>query len=293
MSSNNQQQPSGLAANAGRRPLWAWIAGAALLCSACTDRPPELAAADYTRLAASPRCLPGERAGRPGATDDLHTARKIRYSVRTPSNYDAAVAHPLLMVYAPAGSSRFKSERFAGLTREATAAGFVVAYADARRLSIDVILELGAIPRSVANEWCIDEQRIFLTGHSDGGTVSNALEFLDRTRDLPAAIAPSAAGIRGKDLESYTCPARPLPVMVMHSADDSLFKGYGAEAAAWWAKCNRCDAERGPELKNGCAAYSGCAAGATTLYCEGRGPHGNWPGLNQVMLDFFLRAARP
>lgn len=230
--------------------------------------------------------------GQAGITDTERTAHGIRYSVRTPANYDPAIAHPLLLVYAPAGLSRFAAERLTDLTYDATSAGFVVAYADSHRLSIPVIIELGTIPGLIAQKWCIDEQRVYLTGHSDGGTVASALAFLEETRHIPAAIAPSAAGISGTDLASYPCPA-PLPVMVLHSANDTLFPGFGAQAARWWAACNKCDLTPRGSADNGCVAYPNCAGGVVTLYCEGTGPHPLWPAFNQTIIRFFRSSRRP
>jgi polyhydroxybutyrate depolymerase len=212
----------------------------------------------------------------------------MRYYVRTPSNYDATVAHPLLMVYAAAGQSGLASERLTGLTPPATAAGFVVVYADHQPLGIRAIEQLGTIPGSVAKTWCIDEKRVYLTGHSNGGTIATAMAVLDRTKHLPAAIAPSAAGVRDKDLAAYQCPAS-IPVMIMHGAKDTLFPGWGAQTAAWWAACNHCDVTKSKPVEGGCLAYQHCESGAPTLYCEGSGGHRDWPALNHLMLEFFAR----
>lgn len=249
----------------------------------------EVADYEYPARPASPACARGTRPGRAGIVDGERTPAAIAYNVRTPSNYDPTVVHPLLMAYAPAGGTASGSERVSGLTTPATRAGFVVAYADSRRLSIPVIRELGAIPRLVARKWCIDERRIYLTGHSDGGTVALALAILDETKALPAGIAPSAAGFSGEDLARYTCRP-PLPVMVLHSAKDTHFPGYGAQSARWWAACNRCDVAKPRRLANGCVAYEGCAPGGPTWYCEGTTGHAEWPGLNDTLLRFFLDA---
>jgi polyhydroxybutyrate depolymerase len=77
-------------------------------------------------------------------------------------------------------------------------------------------------PSSVARKWCIDEARIYLTGQSDGGMAADAIAFLAKMRGTADAIAPSAAGVNGKDLAEYSCP-EPLPVMVMHSRNDTVF----------------------------------------------------------------------
>ncbi|MGH8646725.1 MAG: alpha/beta hydrolase family esterase [Gammaproteobacteria bacterium] len=257
-----------------------------LLFSGCAPDP-ELREASYEDGANQVRCEPGARTGGVGITNDESTREGIKFNVRTPLNYDPTIAHPLLMVYAPAKRSRMSTERFTDFTPEATAAGFVVAYADHRPLSPSSLVELAAAPRLVAQKWCIDEDHIFLTGNSDGGTVAMGLAFIAGTKELPAAIAPSAVGINRRDLSARQCPD-PIPVMVMHSANDRLFPGYGAEAVEWWAKCNKCELEATEKLDNGCVAYSGCANGVQTWYCEGSDPHSKWPRLNNTIIDFFV-----
>ncbi len=232
------------------------------------------------------QCEPGTKSGRAGVSDDEKTAAGIRYMVKTPAHYDGTVAHPLLMVYAPARTSRYKSEDFVHLTQEATAAGFIVAYADHRTMSPKAIEELAAIPGLIEQKWCIDHKRIFLTGHSDGGTTAMAIAFLNGTKHIPAAIAPSAMGIRGEDLKAYQCPD-PLPVMLMHSSQDTLFPGYGKEAIQWLAVCNGCDPTPPVKDADGCVTYRGCKNKVATRYCEGTGSHTTWPGSNKAIIEFF------
>ncbi len=257
-----------------------------LLVTACSENttPPQLEAFAYPTTTG--HCPAGLRPGVAGATNGRVSADGIKYMVRTPSNYESTFAHPVLMVYAPAGMSRWASERRTGLTTTATGAGFLVVYTDHRQLNISTVEQLGKIPELVAKEWCVDEKQIFATGHSDGGTASLALAVLDKTKKIPTAIAPSAAGWTGKDLEEFQCPD-PISVMIMHGKNDALFPGWGAQTAAWWGKCNGCDVTKTKNLEGGCRAYQGCAAGGATIYCEGSGGHRDWPNLNRVMLEFF------
>ena len=256
------------------------------LITACSENatPPPLEAFAYPT--ATGHCLAGSRPGAAGATDGKVSAGGIKYMVRTPSNYDATFAHPLLMVYAPAGTSRWASERLTRLTTTATGAGFVVVYADHKQLNIQTVEQLGRIPDLVAKEWCIDEKRVFVTGHSDGGTAALALAVIEKTKKIPTAVAPSAAGWTGKDLEEFQCPD-PIPVMIMHGKNDTLFPGWGAQTSAWWAKCHGCDVTKTKTVEGGCRVYQGCASGGATVYCEGSGGHRDWPNLNRVMLEFF------
>jgi len=231
-------------------------------------------------------CEPGTKPGNAGASNDEQTSAGIRYMVKTPVNYNASIAHPLLMVYAPARTNRYDSEDFMHLTQEATAAGFIVAYADHRKMTPETIEALAEIPGLIEKKWCIDKKRIFLTGHSDGGTTAMGIAFINGTKHIPAAIAPSAVGIRGEDLKEYHCP-NPLPVMVMHSSHDTLFPGYGNEAIQWWAACNSCETASSVKDADGCVTYKGCKNNVTTRYCEGTGRHPEWPGKNQAIIDFF------
>lgn len=231
------------------------------------------------------RCPSGSRSGEAGSINGESSTDGIKYNVRTPLNYDPTFAHPLLMVYAPSGANRARTEKLTGLTFEATTAGFIVAYADHPELSPTTTIQLGAIPGLIAKKWCIDQNRIYLTGHSDGGTVSMALAFMAGTKHIPSAIAPSAAGINYGDLRDHSCPS-PISVMIMHSAKDRLFPGYGEQSSGWWAACNDC----GPipeKMANGCIAYTDCADNTKTWYCEGEKPHSKWPAINSTLIEFF------
>jgi polyhydroxybutyrate depolymerase len=214
-------------------------------------------------------------------------AGNLSYLVRTPVNYDARFAHPLLVVYAAAGASARQTERYTRLTAAATSRGFVVAYVDHRPMSKKNVLELGGVAQSVAKRWCIDRQRVFMTGHSDGGTVSTGLALLESTRADVSGIAVSAAGFTRQDLEAMQCRA-PIPVMIMHGAKDTLFPGWGRDTAQWWAHCNGCSAPvAGPDA-SGCVTYSNCASAAPVLYCEGPQSHREWPGLEARIVEFLL-----
>lgn len=280
---------AGRAAPGGRRHaalLVVSAAAASLLVAACDGgRAPEPARFEYPFTEAGP-CPSGPRAGPAGARNGLRTREGIRYHVRTPANYRSGHPHPLLVVYAPAGLSGKATERFTGLTPPATSSGYLLAYVDSYPLSVARVRAMADVAPAVAADWCVDPEQIVLTGHSDGGTVVSAVAFLDETRGMAAGIAPSAAGVRGADMASYSCPA-PLAVMVMHPAEDRLFPGYGREMAHWWSQCNGCAPEPRPD--GPCLEYVGCTEGGRTWYCEVDGGHASWPGLNQGILERMRR----
>ena len=268
-----------------------WILIATLLglsLSGCEPEPVEIGKTDYQKSATAANCRAGMRTGKAGVSNDEITSQGIQFNIRTPSNYDPSIQHPLIVVYAPAGLSRFDNEKMTNLTLAATQAGFVIAYPDHKRMSGKTLIEMAGIPDQIADKWCINKDRIYLTGHSDGGTVTMGLAFLEDTRHIPDAIAASASGIRGSDLKSYPCP-EPISVLVMHSKKDRLFPGFGKEAAQWWAACNQCAKDPEAIGVDGCIQYPQCAGNVRTWFCEGTGPHTKWPDLNGTILDFFGR----
>jgi polyhydroxybutyrate depolymerase len=223
--------------------------------------------------------------GSAGFSDDETSTDSILYSVRTPANYQSDYQHPLIIVYSPAGKNRFSTERFVDLTDEATTAGFIIAYVDSKRMSMNAITQLSRIPEQITEKWCIHPSRVYLTGHSDGGTISMAVAFMPDTRNIPDAILPSAMGIRKEDLEQHKCP-KPIPIMLMHNKDDRHFPDYGESAIDWWAKCNHCDLEKTITLDNACIKYQGCDDNGTTWYCSDGGSHSRWPDHNDRLLAF-------
>ncbi len=256
--------------------------------SACSRARPELGTADYASLHLSKSCSAADRPGPAGGVDRLITRHDIPFSVRTPVNYNGTLAHPLLVVFAPGGYHRFASEDFYGLTREATAAGFIIAYPDHLKLSMRAFEELGQVPALVTARWCVDSNRVYFLGHSDGGTTAAAVTFLGASEPRPRAVAISAAGIRRQDLEQYACPA-PMSVLVVHSRTDELFAlpAYGKDPAGWWAACNGCQSVPGAVDGEGCVEYGGCALAVRTRYCEGHTPHRQWSVPTAALLAFF------
>ena len=61
-------------------------------------------------------------------------------------------------------------------------------------MDLATIDDLSSIPDRIAARWCIDERRIHLTGHSDGGTVATATAVLRLLGDdaLRARLAVAA-----------------------------------------------------------------------------------------------------
>jgi polyhydroxybutyrate depolymerase len=212
--------------------------------------------------------------------------QKILFTVTTPANYRSDYPHPLLVVWAPSGFNAGLSERFTGLTGPGTARGYIVVHVASVPLGLRALARLGAVPELVMKKWCVAQNSVFYTGHSDGGTVSNALAVITERSISPAAIAPSAMGMKGEDMATFSCPSS-TNIMLMHNLSDGHFPGYGSGVADWWARCNQCGQSRPSAEHPDCIEYSGCAGGVRTLFCQADGNHAYWPGLHHDALEFF------
>jgi polyhydroxybutyrate depolymerase len=237
-------------------------------------------------------CVAGTKDGPPEGASEL-TPLGSQYLVRPPPGYDPTVGHPLITVYSPAGiTDPVQNEGITQLTPAAHARGYVIAYVEnVSPADFDGVEDAGLVPGLIASRWCIDGSRTYMTGHSNGGTLTTLMGIYMYSDPLAAAIAPSAAGVSESMFFSspnVVCPATLPAVMVLHSTNDTLFPvpDFGIAAATWWSNCASCTGP-GRIAANGCTIYPGCAK--EIQYCESAGPHGQWPGINEDMLDFFER----
>ncbi len=258
--------------------------------SACQPEGAESPGEDPTPEPPAPWiCQAGDRDGPVGESEN-ETSGSIDFNLRTPQDYDPELGSPLVVVYAAAGANEASSEAFHDLTEDALGEGYIIAYADHISPSSQSAVDfLADVLHEIVDEWCVDEDRVYFTGHSDGGTVASLLVIWDRVEPRPAAIAPGGAGLNEGFLSGLDC-SDTLPVMVTHGANDSLFPGFGAQAARWWAQCNGCADEAEPGPDGDCEVYSGCEGGAEVRYCENELTHPQWPNfMNDEILDFFGR----
>ena len=128
----------------------------------------------------------------------------------------------------------------------------------------------------VSSEYCVDPNRTYASGMSNGGYMSYRLacEMADRF----AAIGPVAASNR-----TVSCaPSRPVPMIAMNGTLDILVDySQAASDAEAWAAANQCSPESTVVYQQGdvsCVSYNECAQTATTKFCTvDEGGH-TWPG---------------
>jgi polyhydroxybutyrate depolymerase len=210
--------------------------------------------------------------------------------VRVPANYDARRAYPLLVVYPPAGFDRFAAERYYGVTEKATQRGWIVAFSDARPLSMHTTRVQAHVADVVARSFCIAHDHIAYFGHSDGGALAEGILSLVPPLSRPRAIFASAAGITRGDLETYGCIAR-VSVMIAHNRLDDRFPDFGRGAASYWAACGGCRALDAAEVPTDtCQRFSDCADDLKVTFCEVSTPHKTFPPIVLQALEFLESA---
>jgi len=233
------------------------------------------------------KCDPGAKTGMAGKANGLKTKGGLGFNVRTPADYDPTVGHPFIAIFAPASLSATETESFMGLTTAALARGYILAYADHRSPASEAILKLGyEMVESVVASYCVDPSRVYLAGHSDGGTISSGISIYLNPAIHPAAIGPSAPGLTAK--MSDVPMQYPFSSLVIQSKNDEVFPGKGRKLAETLAAQAGCGATPSDPLPSGCIAWSGCKDAMDVQYCEGTGAHAYYlKKFNTALLDFF------
>ncbi len=220
-------------------------------------------------------------------------------NVHVPSSYDPTAGMPLVLDFHGYTSNGIEEAALSLMNSKADSAGFISIHPEGTDASwnagaccglavsnmVDDIGFVKDLLDSAATKLCVDAHRIFVTGMSNGGFLSNRVgcELADRV----AAIAP-VAGVDGMP----TCmPSRPMPIIHFHGTADPLvpWNGDAAEGfisvpddfAGWAMRDNCTDAMPATTFSNGdssCASYLHCDGGAQVTLCTVQNGGHTWPG---------------
>jgi len=249
------------------------------------------------------------------------------YLLALPDDYDGTVAHPLVFSFHGFSSNKEGQDVYAAMAAEGTARGYVVvtpdALGDPREWNMfgdpakaDDFGFVDALVEDLSQRLCIDAERVYAAGHSNGSAFTGFLQCQPPFRF--AAVAMVAA------LIPTTCPAdRAAPsVIAFHGTADPAVPYDGGSVGGGpvgippaldtleqYADAYRCDtpaAEDEPAPGVERDALTGCAhAGDVVLYTIVDGTH-DWPGnamqpeatggqaypATDTILDFFDHHAR-
>jgi poly(3-hydroxybutyrate) depolymerase len=206
------------------------------------------------------------------------------YIVGLPSSYDENQPYPLLMAFHGASIG---AEFFRSFFNLAPAAGeeAIIVYLEANGGQWDYNRDLPYLDEVVSRlkaEYCIDEDRVFATGHSAGGYFSNAIGV--RRTELLRAIAPISGGAQFRQDPDGT-----IAVWIAHGDADTIVQtSEGRSARDFWLEQNGCNANKStPVEPSPCVSYADCAAGSPVHYCEFSGGHNIPTWAPQAVWDFF------
>ncbi len=262
----------------------------------------------------------------PGTYDEEITSNgeTRQYRLHIPSSYRSGTSAPLLIGLHGAGSTGPQFESYSGFSALADRLNFIAVYPQGLIDPTEGISNWDTMPNStdvpfirdlidsLSSRCDIDPNRIYASGHSRGGGMTNRLgcELSDRI----AAIGP----VSGDYSFSETCsPSRPVPVIAFHGTLDPAipYNGFGlpgqihesyvrlgVPVPAWaadWAGRDGCDRlgsmvfQSGPVSATG---WSGCADSAeVVLYTIQGGTH-DWPtavDASRLIWDFFVQHPLP
>ena len=240
---------------------------------------------------------------RPGRSLDVNvsTGGNTRDALlHIPATYAAAAAVPLVIDLHGDGSNGREQEALSGMSALSDREGFLVAYPNALNQKWDDAAGsagaadrrfISALITTLQSTYRVDPKRIYATGMSNGGGMTNRLGC-DMAGTI-AAIAPVEGGYVGWD----DCdPSRPMPVMAFHGLTDQVVPYGGGEGkgpasgiafpsipdwAAAWASRDSCSAA--PQVSHPNAdvtrrEWTQCAGGASViLYAIDKQGH-SWPG---------------
>lgn len=228
------------------------------------------------------------------------------YRVHVPPDSDSSAARPLVLMLHGGGGSAVQFQEFSSRMDEvADREGFITVYPDgtgqlrtwnagaccgaAARDDIDDVGFIRALLDHLGERLCIDTQRVYASGMSNGGMMSHRLgcELSERI----AAIAP-VAGTNG----APSCtPSRAVPVMHVHGTEDGHVPWDGGAGCGLanvefpsvpatidgWSELNQCATDTRAYFEEGngsCVAQQGCKDGADVVLCSIDGGGHSWPG---------------
>ncbi len=141
------------------------------------------------------------------------------------------------------------------------------------------------------SNFCIDADRIFSTGMSYGGVMSN--EVGCQMGDVMRAIAPIAgAGPGFGNWGQEPSCVGPVATLLIHgTADETVTFDMGEASRDYWLGANGCGTTTAPVAPTEyCEAYDGCGAGTPVVFCVHDGGHTIPDFSAQTIWDFFQQS---
>lgn len=212
------------------------------------------------------------------------------YRLHVPASYAPTAPTSVVFNFHGLTMNAVTQEWYSGMLATADAEGFVVVHpdgvgnswnggaccGDASSQNVDDVAFVEAMLDELEAELCVDTARVYATGMSNGGHMSNRLAC-DLSHRF-AAVAPVAGANY-----SQTCDvSRPVPVMHFHGTADAIVPySLGTAAVDDWVERNGCTDAPETTVQNGeveCSTRDDCNGGVEVTLCTVTGGGHTWPG---------------
>ena len=216
------------------------------------------------------------------------------YDLRVPASYDGTTPIPLVLDLHGLGSNKAQQRGLSGLQPLADPQGFAIAWPNgygsgaanswnagfccgaAAEDDADDTGYLRTLVDAIAQELAVDRRRVYVTGLSNGGAMTQRLAC--EAADLFAAAAPLAFPIGLLPIESCV-PSRPIPVLAFQGTTDVLVPYEGAgpfpsalESFSHWRTEGGCGSGEVEESTvsgdSGCVVDTSCAPDVEVGLCS-------------------------
>lgn len=216
------------------------------------------------------------------------------YVLDVPADYDGTRALPIVFGFHGATTSgEFFRSRFYGNLLSAMGEEAIVVHPDA--LGDPTQWGNGDVPffdalfAALQAELCIDEERVFATGHSSGGFFTNTLGC--QRGEILRGIAPVSGGgpftFGGFGGGGNACTGE-VAVWIAHGENDETvpFQS-GVDSRDRWLDANGCGEMTSAVAPEPCQEYASCGENLPVRFCVYQDGH-NWPDFApQGIWEFF------
>jgi polyhydroxybutyrate depolymerase len=255
-----------------------------------------------------------------------HTGLERIYRLIVPASYDSAAPMPLILALHGGGGDGGQMCALVGGVQElAEEHGFLVVCPDAienhwndgrgneryrsQAEDIDDVGFLLALIERLRQDFNIDPTRIYVTGASNGGMMTQRMAC-----EASETFAAAAVLIASQPVNLHCEPRRPISILFMNGTDDPLMPYQGGQVhffrqqlgevlsteqtVAMWAFANGCDPasettllpdldpEDGTRIQ--LDAYAGCTLGVRVMLYTVQGGGHTWPGGSQYLPQFVI-----
>lgn len=204
------------------------------------------------------------------------------YELYVPPSYDSRRAYPVVFAFHGLGGNGRLAQSYFRI-QQASASNAIVIYPDGLvrngssswgLFGADANTDFAFFDALVANvkaTMCVNDARLFVTGHSYGGYFSNTLGCA--RGNVIRAIAPVAGGG-----PYVACDSGKVAVWIEASTDDAVVAySNGVSSRDFWLSANHCAATTRAVGPSSCVEYDGCDAGHPVRWCSETSQGHNWP----------------